>query len=59
MKNKKEIIKAIRLTLLSFESHLDDSINKKLTGKVVGDKKFHLSCLKEYNEIIRVLINQL
>ena len=59
MKNKKDIIKAIRLTWLSLDSHLDSAIDKKLTGRVIGDKKFHKKTAMEYNFIIKTLLDLL
>lgn len=59
MKNKKHIIKAIRLTWDSLDSHLESAADKRLTGKVVGDRRFHKKCVDEYIFIIKVLIEQL
>lgn len=56
---KKDIIKAIRLTWESLDSHLEGAVDKRLTGKVVGDRKFHKKCVEDYLFIIGVLTDQL
>ena len=65
-KTKKEIIKAIRLTYSSLESHLDSVIKDPLVGiksknakEQIGGKNFHKKCVREYAFIIKVLADVL
>ena len=61
MKNgkRKDIVKAIRLTWLSLESHLDscagDEYENECCNKAVGRPPFHVKTTKEYAFVIKVL----
>ena len=59
MKHKKDIIKAIRLTWLSLDSHLDATADKRITGRVIGTRNFHKKTALEYAFIIKTLLEQL
>lgn len=61
MKNK-NIARAIRLVYDSLESHLDDTfdpLTPKLKDKRAKDhicgQRFHIKCVQEYAEIIKIL----
>ena len=63
MKNNANIAKAIRLAWDSLDSHLDsakgEKIGKECCDKAVGDKKFHVKCVREYAFIIQTLTDSL
>ena len=52
---KTEIVKAIRLTWDSLESHLDASVSSKEFCRACGNTRFHAKCTREYAFIIDVL----
>ena len=56
---KKDIIKSIRIITSSMDSHLESAIDKKLKGKIIGNRQFHLKTIKEYHYVIGVLIKLL
>lgn len=60
---RKDIVKAIRLTWLSLESHLDncvqDEYESECCNKAVGRPPFHVKTTKEYAFIIKVLTESL
>lgn len=57
--SRSEIVRAIRLTWDSMDSHLDESVSatcaKKCCRDNVGLPPFHAKCVREYAEILRVL----
>jgi len=55
-KNRKEIVKSIRLTWSSMDSHLD---YLDVPYKKGEPKRFHIKTSKEYAEIIKTLADQL
>ena len=58
MKNDEQIVKAIRLTWSSLESHLKWTyapIDKHCREVEEEDNDFHKKCVKEYAEIIKIL----
>ena len=61
--NRVDLVRAIRLTWDSLDSHLNSSVSlaalKKCCATSVGDEKFHRMCVKEYADIISVLAAQL
>ena len=61
--DKASVVKAIRLTWLSLESHLDNAISphskKKCCNEAVGGKAFHKKCVEEYVFVLSVLAHQL
>lgn len=61
-KKNRKICEAIELTYSSLASHLDGTygdlgIKHKKARKIVGGKKFHIQCVKEYAQIIKTLAN--
>lgn len=58
-KNRKDIIKAIRLAWLSLDSHLDmgagEMPKRKCCKDNMGHPPFHRKCIQEYSEIIKTL----
>ena len=55
---KNEIIKAIRSTFSSLDSHLDyivDPVKPKTFRKIHGGKRFHAQTVKEYAETLLTL----
>ena len=56
---KKDIIKSIRLAWDSLDSHLDSTQDKRLKGKIIGNRKFHKKCCQEYAFIIKTLADEL
>lgn len=61
MKDRERIIKAIRLTWDSLDSHLDWSTEEKVENpcKYCGGRKFHARCTRDYAFVIQVLTEQL
>lgn len=55
-KNRKEIVKAIRLAWSSMDSHLDYT---DIPYKKGEPKRFHIKTIQEYATIIRTLCDQL
>lgn len=55
MKNKKKIVKSIRIIWDSLESHLDSAVDKRLKGGIIGTKAFHKKCVREYADVIKTL----
>jgi hypothetical protein len=62
MKRRKRLVKAIRLTLSSLESHLDWMIERpsRRERKPPGaSRKFHVRAGREYAKIVKVLLDEL
>lgn len=53
--SKADVVKAIRLTWLSLDSHLDYSIDAKQQCESCGNERFHAKTAREYAHIISVL----
>jgi len=60
MKNKKEIVKAIRSTWASLESHLPycENLTPK-ERKLCGNEQFHIKTIRGYAETIKTLTDLL
>ena len=56
---RREVVKAIRVIWLSFESHLDDCVEpeekKPCCRRAVGSGVLHRECVREYAQVISVL----
>lgn len=57
--NKRKLVRAIRIVWDSIDTHLDPAIDKRITGKVIGNRKFHKKTIEEYLEVINTLIELL
>lgn len=58
-KDRAAIVRAIRLTYESLESHLDYSVDAKELCPACGDQKHQIRCVREYSEIIKTLADLL
>jgi hypothetical protein len=63
---EKNIARSIDLAWDSLKSHLSDvydpiypKLKERKAKDTVGDRKFHVKCVKEYAEIIKTLADQL
>jgi hypothetical protein len=62
-KDKRKLVRAIRLIWLSLDSHLDNACEtpkletdgSKLFKRVYGGTRFNRKCVKEYATIIKLL----
>jgi len=63
MRNRAEAVKAIRLVWDSLDTHLDPTVGNvhenKCCNEAVGKPSFHKKCLKEYHQILGILIENL
>jgi hypothetical protein len=60
MKNKKDIIKAIRSTWASLESHLPYCVDlTPKTRQMCGNEQFHIKTIRGYAETIKTLTDLL
>lgn len=57
--HNKKIVEAINLAWSSLDSHLSDTVSQKgLTRRqkqLIGGRRFHVACVKEYAVIIKTL----
>jgi len=59
-KKNKKIARAIRLIWESLDSHLSDAylkstVRSKKAKRIIGGRRFHIKCVKEYAEIMKTL----
>lgn len=59
MRSKADIVKAIRLVVESYDSHLDFAVDAAKNCEHCGDEKFHKKTSKEYLFVLAVLTDLL